>query len=248
MTAVQSVERAFAIVGCLAGGTSGVSEIADRVALPKSTVARLLMTLVDLGVAEQTEPGGRYRLGNYLHELAAQATPVRSLIAGARPHLVELVNAVGESAGLSVLDGDDVLYLDQVNSGTDIQVRDWTNSRLKPHVVSSGLVLLAWSSEAQVRQVLADTLPLYTDKSVTDPDKVRARLVDVRSTGIAWVVDELSPGLSSVAAPVFDRHGAVIAAVHVHGPTFRFPGAHIKTINGRVKATADRIGTVFRRL
>jgi DNA-binding IclR family transcriptional regulator len=206
------------------------------------------MTLVDLGVAEQTEPGGRYRLGNYLHELAAQATPVRSLIAGARPHLVELVNAVGESAGLSVLDGDDVLYLDQVNSGTDIQVRDWTNSRLKPHVVSSGLVLLAWSSEERVRQVLADTLPLYTDKSVTDPDKVRARLVDVRTTGIAWVVDELSPGLSSVAAPVFDRHGAVIAAVHVHGPTFRFPGAHIKTINGRVKATADRIGTVFKHL
>ena len=245
MTAVQSVERAFAIVGCLAGGTSGVSEIADRVALPKSTVARLLMTLVELGVVEQDEPGGRYRLGSYLHELAAQSTPLRSLVSTARPHLVELVHSVGESAGLSILDGGDVLYLDQVNSGADIQVRDWTGSRVKPHVVSSGLVLLAWSSQEQVRHVLADALPLYTDKTVTDPERVRARLHEVRTSGVAWVVDELSLGLSSVAAPIVDRQGVAIAAVHVHGPTFRFPGANIKTINSRVKATAERIRTVL---
>jgi IclR family transcriptional regulator, acetate operon repressor len=243
MTAVQSVERAFAIVGCLASGTSGVSEIADRVALPKSTVARLLTTLVELGVAEQPEPGGRYRLGSYLHELAAQATPVRSLVASGRPHLVELVNAVGESAGLSVLDGDDVLYLDQVSAGADVQVRDWTGTRLKPHVVSSGLVLLAWASSDRVASVLADPLPQYTDRSIITPDAIVERLDQVRSDGIAWVVDELSPGLSSVAAPVFDRNGAVIAAVHVHGPSFRFPGSNTKTVSSRVKSAADRIAS-----
>ncbi len=246
MSAVQSVERAFSIIGCLASGTTGVSEIADRVDLPKSTVSRLLVTLVDLGVVEQTGPGGGYRLGPYLHTLAGLASPAASLVQHARTHLVELVNAVGESAGLSILDGHDVLYLDQVNTGSDIQVRDWTNSRIQPHLVSSGLVLLAWGTEAQLVEVLDEPLMAMTAKSMTDPDAIKKRLADVRRIGHAWVVDELSEGLSSIAAPILDESGRAVAAVHVHGPTFRFPGHDAVTVNNRVVATADRISKAIR--
>jgi IclR family transcriptional regulator, acetate operon repressor len=246
MSAVQSVERAFSIIGCLASGTTGVSEIAERVALPKSTVSRLLVTLVELGVVEQTGPGGGYRLGPYLYELASNANPVPSLLAHARPHLTELVGAIEESAGLSILDGHDVLYLDQVNATGNIQVRDWTNERVKAHVVSSGLVLLAWGAPETVDDLLSEPLTAMTSKSMTDPVLFRERLATVRHAGYAWVVDELSDGLSSVAAPVFDSSGRAIAAVHVHGPSFRFPGSQAAFVNSKVRSTADRIASALR--
>ena len=241
MTAVQSVERAFAIISCLAAGPAGVSDIAERVGLPKSTVSRLLVTLVDLGVVEQSAPGSGYRLGAYLQTLAGTAQPSRRLVDVARPHLVELVKAVGEAAGLSVLDGGEVLYLDQVSAQSEIQVRDWTGERVKAHLVSSGLVLLAESSATAIDRYLATPLVRQTERTMTDPAALRLRLQTVRADGAAWVIDELIDGLSSVAAPLRDAGGRVIAAIHVHGPSFRFPGEKTAMITGRVRSAAERI-------
>ncbi len=245
MTAVQSVERAFAIIACLAAGPAGVSDIADRVGLPKSTVSRLLVTLVELGVVEQSAPGGGYRLGAYLQTLAGTAQPTRRLVDVARPHLVELVNAVGESAGLSVLDGSEVLYLDQVSAQSEIQVRDWTGERVKAHLVSSGLVLLGESSPSVIERYLAVPLVRQTERTMTDPSALRLRLEAVRADGVAWVIDELIDGLSSVAAPLRDTEGRVIGAIHVHGPSFRFPGAKTATITAKVRSAAERISAAL---
>jgi DNA-binding IclR family transcriptional regulator len=241
VSAVQSVERAFAIVGCLAGGPAGVSEIAERVDLPKSTVSRLLVTLVELGVVEQSGPGGGYRLGNYLHALAGSSQPARRLIDIAHPHLAELVSATGEAAGLSILDDDEALYLDQVSSPGEIQVRDWTGERIKAHLVSSGLLLLAESDPHVIDRYLARPLERQTARTMTDPTALRLRLREIRSTGVAWVVDELVDGLSSVAAPVRNSQGKAIAALHVHGPSFRFPGTAKEQTVGRLVAAAERI-------
>ena len=81
MSSVQSVERAFAVLRCLSGGPAGVTDVADRVSLPKSTVSRMLSTLEDLGMVEQIEPGGNYRVGAGMIEIAAAVLPGRSLIA-----------------------------------------------------------------------------------------------------------------------------------------------------------------------
>ncbi len=245
MTAVQSVERAFAVISCLAAGPAGVSDIAERVGLPKSTVSRLLVTLVDLGVVEQSAPGSGYRLGAYLQTLAGTAQPTRRLVDVARPHLVELVNAVGEAAGLSVLDGSEVLYLDQVSAQSEIQVRDWTGERVKAHLVSSGLVLLAESSVATIDRYLAVPLVRQTERTMTDPVALRGRLDAVRADGAAWVIDELIDGLSSVAAPLRDTSGRVIGAIHVHGPSFRFPGAKTASITAKVRSAAERISAAL---
>ncbi len=241
MTAVQSVERAFSVIGCLAGGPAGVSEIAERVTLPKSTVSRLLVTLVELGVVEQTSPGGAYRLGNYMHELATAAQPTKRLIDLARPHLVELVASTREAAGLSVRENELVLYLDQVNAQGDVQVRDWTGERLAPHLVSSGLVLLAFSGSEAIERYLDKPLASHTPNSMTNPGQLRDRLRRVRTDGFDWVIDEFQVGVSSVAAPVRDARGDVIAAIHLHGPTFRFPGEMASQFEARVVAVADRL-------
>jgi DNA-binding IclR family transcriptional regulator len=223
MTGVQSVERAFAILRCLAGGAAGVSEVAERASLPKSTVSRLLSTLHRLGVVEQAGAGSEYRIGHGMIDLAAAALPGRNLISVARPHLVELVDTLGEAAGLAVLDVTDVVYLDQVNVDNPVQVRDWTGERLHPHMVSSGLVLLAHLSERERERYLAGPLAAGTPKTMTDAPELRRRLADVAARGTEWTIDEFVTGISSVAAPVTGAGGQVVAAVHAHGPTYRFP-------------------------
>ncbi len=219
---VQSVDRAFAILGVVASAPGGVSDVARRAGLALSTTARLLATLEALGAVERFAPGPTYRLGVTLHDLVAAVEPASGLVRRARPHLEGLVAQVGETAGISVADGaGHVLYLDQVESGQDVTLQDWTGVRLPLHVVSSGLVLLAAQSTAQIRTYCADGLERFTDHTTTRASELRTRLAKIRTTGYAWTVEEFADGISSVAAPVVDSAGAVVAALHVHGPSYR---------------------------
>jgi DNA-binding IclR family transcriptional regulator len=219
---VQSVERAIAILRCLAGTEAGVSHIADVTGLPKSTVSRLLSTLHELGAVTPTADG--YRVGPLIAELAAGTGLNGSLVALARPYLAGLVDAFGENAGVSVLDEGDVLYLDQLSADADVQLRDWTGERVPPHCVPSGLVLLAHASATDQRRVLGGPLPRLTSKTIVAPARLRQRLAAVARQDSEWVYGEFAEDINSVAAPVYDADAHAVAAVHVHGPSYRFPG------------------------
>jgi DNA-binding IclR family transcriptional regulator len=235
---VQSIERAFAVLGALADGPVGVTEVADRVALPKSTVARLLGSLQREGVVEQVPGGTRYRLGARIASLAAGVASTSSLVALARPHLVELASALGETAGLSVPDGFQVHYIDQVDTTHQVQIRDWTGTHVPMHAVSSGLVMLAAMPDAELERFLERPLERFTDRTMTDSTALRDRLAHIRTDGYAWVHEEFAEGLNSVAAPVTDRAGDVVAAVHVHGPSYRFPPTGLELEIGRRVVTS----------
>lgn len=224
MSRVQSIERAFAVLTALGPESIGVTEVAERVRLPKSTVARLLTALAAEGAVERVPGGTDYRIGERLVGIASRAVPTRSLIALARPHLVELADAAGEAAGLSIADGFLVHYIDQEDSPHPVGVRDWTGTRLPMHAVSSGLVFLANMASVDVDRFLAGPLERFTEGTVTDPASIRERLRRTRLDGVAWTRDEVAEGISSVAAAVADEAGEVIGAIHVHGPSYRFPG------------------------
>jgi len=225
MSRVQSIERAFAVLSALGGGPLGVTEIAERARLPKSTVARLLAALAAEGAVQQVDGGTDYRIGERLTSLAAGIAPDRGLVAVARPHLVELAAVTGEAAGLSIPDGFLVHYIDQEATSHAVGVRDWTGTRLPMHAVSSGHVFLASLPAADVDRFLARPLERFTPATVTDPGAVRERLRRARLDGVAWTREEVAEGISSVAAAVADEAGEVVAALHVHGPSYRFPGA-----------------------
>ena len=242
MGSVQSVERAFTVLHCLAGGPAGVTEIAERCDLPKSTVSRLLATLHDIDVVEQMESGGDYRIGGALLDLAGGVAPTAHLVALARPHLSDLSEQLGEATGLSVLDGDQVHYLDQVDGPHAVQVKDWTGERAPAHLVPSGIVLLAATSDAVRERYLAVPLAATTAKSMTDPRRVRERLKSVAPVGVEWVYEEFADGINSVACVVRDRSGAPVAAIHAHGPSYRFPGERPRDeIEQLLTAAADRV-------
>jgi DNA-binding IclR family transcriptional regulator len=89
--------------------------------------------------------------------------------------------------------------------------------------VSSGQVLLAFRTPAAIERYLDRPMERFTPSTLVDPDAVRDRLRDVRRRGYSWAIEEFDAGISSIAAPIADASGEVIAAVHVHGPSYRFP-------------------------
>lgn len=219
---VQSIERAFALLDAVAERPAGVTALAERLGLPKSTTARLLASLEGLGAVERAD-GRRWRIGPRVAALAEPASPARTLAALARPRLAALVRKLGEDAGLALPDGYEVLYVEQVECDHPVQVRDWTGTRAPLHTVPSGLVLLAEWPPSALDAYLARGLVALTPRTVTDPDALRARLEEVRRAGYAWGREEYAEGITSVAAPVRDTRGHPVAAIHVHGPTYRFP-------------------------
>ena len=240
--AVQSVERAFRLLRSLAQGPLGVTELAYRVDLPKSTVARLLAALETEKAVEQVEAGGAYRVGAGLIEIAGTVPAGRSLVAAARPHLLELAEALKEVAGLSTIEDGQVYYLDHTESSSDVQLRDWTGGYAPLHAVSSGVVLLANLPSHEQEAYLARPLEQCTPWTNLDPDILRDRLVQSRSLGYAWGYEEFAEGINAVAAPVLGEDGLPMAALHVHGPAYRFPDPDLAHDHGlALVAAANRL-------
>jgi DNA-binding IclR family transcriptional regulator len=236
------------VLDALDEGPLGVTEVAERAALPKSTAARLLATLVGEGAVEQVPGETAYRLGPRLVTLAGGFSLVRSLAAVGRPVLAHLAATSGEAAGIGVPDGDLIHYIDQVDTPNPVAVRDWTGARAPLHAVSSGQVLLAFRTPAAIERYLArPELERFTERTLTAPDEVRERLHEVRRRGYAWAIEEFDTGIASVAAPIADSSGEVIAAVHVHGPSYRFPSADSETELAQLVVTgAARIAAGLR--
>lgn len=244
---VQSVERAFAVLDAVAERPAGVTALAERVGLPKSTVSRLLTSLQALGAVEQVA-GRLWRVGPKVAALAETVSPERSLGALARPELVGLVRSLGEDAGLGLPDGYDVLYVEQVECDHPVQVRDWAGTRAPMHAVPSGLVLLAEWPESAIESYVGRGLPRLTSQTIVDAEQLRGRLAEVREHGYAWGLEEFSEGINSVAAPIRDGRGNAVAAIHLHGPAYRFPSpGEERRIAAAVAAAALSIGRVLAR-
>jgi DNA-binding IclR family transcriptional regulator len=246
---VQSIRRAFAVLRALADGPLGVSDVAAASHIPKSTAARLLSALTAEGAVEQVPGERRYRLGPDLLSIASGLGETWDIVAIARPTLVELAAELGEPAGVSIRDGWTVQYVDQVEppEPNPVQIRDWTGTRIPLHAVSSGQVFLAQLPAPVFARYLAERLEAFTPRTLTDAGSLMERLREVRRDGHAWVRDEYAVGISSVAAPIADARAEVVAAVHAHGPSYRFPAAGEEDrIAGAVRAAAARIGARLR--
>lgn len=243
---VQSVDRAFAVLRQVANAPGGISDVARAVDLPVSTVARLLGTLESLGAVVRIGDSATYGIGAGIRVLAEGIDASENLVARARPVLAALVARTGETSGLSVIEGDEVVYLDHVETTNEVTLRDWTGTRLPLHVVSSGLVLLAAEPAATVAAYLAQPLERRTDRTVNQPARIKRRLTGIRRAGYAWTTGEFDDGITSLAAPVVNARGATVAAIHCHGPSYRFPGGvDVDTITVHVTDAARALGAML---
>jgi DNA-binding IclR family transcriptional regulator len=225
----------------------GVSELARRLGLGKSTVHRLLTTLAAEGMIEQDAATGGYRLGLVVFELGEAVRVHLDLHAAAGPVLASLRTETGESSQVGVLDGHEVVYVDRLESSQSLRLFTETGRRVPVHCTSSGKVLLAHLPPAELATVLAAApLTPLTPYTITDRAVLLEGLAMVRSRGWAAAVDEREIGVASVAAPVRDARGEVIAAISIGGPAVRLGGAQRRRLGASVieagEAVSRRLG------
>jgi DNA-binding IclR family transcriptional regulator len=241
--AVRSVDRAAALLLALgeSQGEAGVTELARRLGLHKSTASRLLATLQRRGLVEQDAETGKYRLGLVVIRLAERAERTLDLRSLALPELERLARLTHETAGLGVLDNDQVLFVAQADGPNLIAVGDWTGRASTLHANASGKVLLASLAEREVLRIVRRGLTRYTERTITDLEPLLEDLARARRRGYATAVSELENGLTAVAAAVHDARGQVIAAVEVWGPAFRLTPRRVPELAAQARATAGAI-------
>jgi len=206
----------------------GVSELARRLGLAKSTVHRMLTTLLDEGFVQKTADD-RYRLGLRLYDLGQLVVNSLELREVAHPILEHLRNETGETVHLAVLEVPHVVYVDRFESPSTLRLFVRLGRRMPAHATSSGKCLLAFSPPDALDTVLEAGLARLAPRTITSGHVLRRALEQVRRDGYACSIDESEPGAASVGAPVFGHDGTVLAAVSVAGPSMRvspesFPG------------------------
>ncbi|MWK35425.1 helix-turn-helix domain-containing protein [Actinomadura sp. J1-007] len=213
------MERTFELLEHLAdaGGEMALSELTEVSGLPMPTIYRLMRTLVNRGYVRQ-EPSKRYALGPRLIRLGEGAT--RLLGSWARPSLTRLVNEVGETANMAVLEGDEAVYVAQVPSRHSMRMFTEVGRRVLPHCTGVGKALLAQLPEPKARELLSRTgMPANTPHTFTDPDALVAELARVREQGYALDDEEQEVGVRCVAVPL--PGAPALTALSVSGPSAR---------------------------
>ena len=194
----------------------GVSQLARRVGVGKSTAHRIIWTLVEEGLLEKVEETGLFRLTTAMRSLGSSAETAQRLHEAATIPLDQLRTLTPGTLHIAILDGPDVLYIERREGPGAIPVFRAVGARNAAHATSSGKVLLAFLPADQQRR-LVDGMRLAprTDRTITSPSAFVTELAKVRRQGFAENRGESEPGMCSIAAPVRDPLGRVVASVSV---------------------------------
>lgn len=243
-SSVQSVERAIAILKTFSPDEQelGVGELSRRLDLPKSTVFRLLSTLDACGFVAQNPITDLYRLGLDLIPLANSVVGNTDLRQIARPYLKKLVNALGETADLSVMRSGEVIHLDQIEYHGRLVMRSGGTGRRMPfYATSAGKAFAAFLSEEVLESLLDTNYEQMTTATITNPNELKNEFASVRKDGFATAFEEMEEGLHSVSAPIRDHEGDVIACTSISGPSYRLSRDRIKEVAPQVVLTSLQI-------
>lgn len=199
----------------------GVTEIARRTGLPKSTAFRVLASLQSNGAVERV--GDHYRLGKMIQDLANtdESDFQQTLRDVLTPFLADLYSRTKQTVHLAVLDGKDVVYLNKLYGHMHVRSPSRIGGRVPAYCTAVGKVLLAHDSQA-IEEVLTQPLRAWTPNTIVDPESFRAELAQVRAENLAYDRAEILRTLNCVAAPILDRNRRPVAALSVSGPVGRF--------------------------
>ena len=234
---VQSVDRALAVLEILArDGHAGVSDIAEEMGIHKSTVSRLLGSLVSREMVHQNSERGKYQLGFGILRLASSIPGRLSLVREARPVLEALADQFKETVNLAVLRSNYAVNVDQAMGPSTLATYDWVGSLTPLHATSSGKVLLAALSADDRDRILKETgLPARTPRTITNRKELETELITVARDGYAVTQEEFEIGINSMSVPVYNNLGTVIGAISISGPAFRFDPAKEPGLAGGLK-------------
>jgi len=240
---VQSLARGLDVIRAFdaARPRMTLSEVATQTGLSRAAARRFLLTLVELGYVRSD--GRDFSLTPQVLRLGTAFLSGLGLPDLAQPHLQRLSARVGESSSVAVLDGHKIVYVARVATRSIMSVGITVGTRFPAHATSMGRVLLAALPPAELDAFLASADLSGSDgRPSTDAVRVRETVGQVAAQGWASTDQELAPGLRSVAAPVRDRSGAVVAALNISSTTAHDPAAeYLDALLDTARALSDDI-------
>ena len=222
-----------------------LAELAAALEAPKTSLLNLLPALVEEGYLEHAS--GRYGIGPKMFVLSGTVLHQRKFTVFARPSMATLVEAIGETASVAVLDrvADIAVYVDRVQSKWAINYTVAVGLIRPLYASVAGKLLLAYQPEDYIRGYLTRTALLpRAPRTITSKPKLKAELAVIRKNGWAATVEESSEGVAGFAAPIFDRDGAIIAAMSIGGPVERVLGKKEKCL-ASLRAAASQVSKMM---
>src|ERR1035437_661683 len=245
---IRSVNRAAALLLALgeADGEVGVTELARRIGLHKSTASRLLATLQQRGLVQHDDDSGKYRLGLAIVRLGGHCEKTLDLRSTAMPELQAVAPSVKETATLGILVHDSVVtiaWADAAGRGYDRTMRN-----MPLHATAPGKVLLSSRPERDVIRLSKIGFTPYTSHTIVRVNLLLEEFDRVRRRGFATAFGELEPMVNAVAVPVFDQRASVAAALEVRATGSRILPSRVPELIERIREAAavitERIGGV----
>jgi IclR family KDG regulon transcriptional repressor len=243
-SSVQSVDRALYILELLKEHNDGlgITELANRMDVAKSTVHRLLTSLKNQGYVRQDPLTERYLLGLKLIELGSIVTQSLEIRKIAKPILNQLVQETGETSHLVILEDGEVVYIEKIESPYTIRMYSLIGKRAPVHCTGVGKAIIAYLPEEQVRRIVVQRgLKKFTENTITSLDDLLLHLQEIRANGYSLDREEHESGICCVAAPILNHNGEAVAGVSVAGPTMRMNEEKLTFCKDRVVFYAREI-------
>ncbi|MEM7117523.1 MAG: IclR family transcriptional regulator [Chloroflexota bacterium] len=220
---IQSVERAFSLLYTIGHNKERVtiSQLARDVGLPRTTVVRLLDTLQAVGAVKSADHKDTYQLGDKMLALLSETSWTEQIVAIAQPSLQKLAEQTGETIYFCLPDGDWCYFAAQINTRYKIRIEDSTGERHPLHITSAGKLFLAHRSQKAQALYFEHDLVQYTAATRNTLSQLQQQFAEIVQYGICWNHDEYEIGYTSVAAPIYNSDGDVVAAPAVGAPKFR---------------------------
>ncbi len=233
---IQSVSHAHDVLEEFHGDVDelGVTELSKKLKLHKNNVFRILATLQSRNYIEQNKANENYRLGVRCLELGQTFIHQRGMLKQAKPILQEMAEKTGETSYVSILRGNEVVYLDSVEPETTVRVVSRLGFNMPTHATAAGKALVAFESEEDLRKRFGQELKRYTRNTIPSVEDLFGNLESVREKGYAADLEEFEEGLRCVASPIRDYTRKVIGALSVSGPAHRLTDEKIGTVFGPV--------------
>nr|WP_315591569.1 IclR family transcriptional regulator C-terminal domain-containing protein [uncultured Cupriavidus sp.] len=240
-----AIEKAIDVLEAVGAAPDGLSqtELTEQLALPRTTIYRLLATLVARGMLRRDPARKVYRLGFRCFEMARQAYTMPDLVAAAANEMRGLRDLTGETCYLATLDGLEVISLERCDGAHSERSAASLGQRKPLHCTSQGKAILsAMNSAARDSIVRELTLKALTPLTITDRRRLNAELNITAARGYAIDDEEIVLGVRCVGAPIVDSQGAVRGAISVAGPAYRLTRERLELLGPELAEAARRVG------
>ncbi|WP_041711069.1 IclR family transcriptional regulator [Clostridium pasteurianum] len=241
---VQSVERTLSILEVLSDYENGlgITEISEKVNLHKSTVHRLLNTLMIKDYVEQDEDTNRYKLTLKLFELGSKKVEKMNIVTVARPLLQELMEKTNEVIHLVVREGTEIVYIAKVESQNPIRMYSRIGKRSPVYCTAVGKAMLSYMTDDEVNFIWENSnIEKLTENTVVDFDKFKGNLGIIEKQGYAIDEQENEIGIRCIASPILDYRGQVCGAISISGSIISFKEEKIKEFSKLITGYANKI-------